>query len=167
MKNTKNNRNYVTVNENTIKETAIQSLFCDKEGNFYSRDTKGWYTCTQYFNKGTGDWKCNGYWKVRFNNKLYMAHVLIAKTFIPGWKPGICVDHIDNNSANNNVENLQYLTRAQNSKKFWTDVLTKDATRLQKYKETYSAGIKEAHKNGAYKKHLDELHENMKNRGEL
>lgn len=60
-----------------------------------------------------------GYVRVKLNygdrSKKFMIHRLVAMAFInnPDNKP--CVDHIDRNRSNNNVENLQWVTSKENA----------------------------------------------------
>lgn len=52
----------------------------------------------------------------RYNRKAF-THVLVAEHFI-GEKPdGLVIDHINNDSRDNRVENLQYITQRHNSSK--------------------------------------------------
>ena len=46
--------------------------------------------------------------------KRYMSHRIIAETWIPNPDNLPEVDHIDNNRANNNVDNLRWITRREN-----------------------------------------------------
>ena len=65
----------------------------------------------------------DGYYKVDLRDngrrKTEYVHRLVAKAFIPmpDWEADWVVDHIDGDKLNNNVNNLQWLTRAENSRK--------------------------------------------------
>jgi hypothetical protein len=62
-----------------------------------------------------------GYLRVALclNRKLknYHVHRLVAEAFIPNPNGYTDVDHIDGNKLNNNVENLQWLSRGDNIRK--------------------------------------------------
>lgn len=49
--------------------------------------------------------------------KYVHVHRLVAEAFIPNPNGYDTVDHIDGNKLNNNVENLQWLSRADNARK--------------------------------------------------
>ena len=51
--------------------------------------------------------------------KTYTLHKLIALLFLGETPDGFEVDHIDNDKLNNHVNNLQFLTVAENRKKMW------------------------------------------------
>lgn len=59
-----------------------------------------------------------GYLVVQLSKKPYktsVVHRLVAKAFIPPVKGKTCVNHIDGNKTNNRVENLEWVTRAENT----------------------------------------------------
>ena len=63
------------------------------------------------------------------NNKGYMTvslgkhmpgqlvHILVAEAFVPGYEPGLDVDHKNGEKWDNRVENLQWMTRSDNIKR--------------------------------------------------
>lgn len=61
-----------------------------------------------------------GYWRVSLsiNNrkKYFLVHRLVATAFIDNPDNYPFVDHIDKNTLNSNVSNLQWVTAAQNNK---------------------------------------------------
>lgn len=58
-------------------------------------------------------------------------HKLVASAFIPNLDNKLCVDHIDTNSLNNNVENLRWVTIKENNNNPITIAKQKD--RLKSY----------------------------------
>ena len=46
--------------------------------------------------------------------KFLLAHRVVAMAFVPGYAPGLDVNHKDFNKVNNCVENLEWVTRTQN-----------------------------------------------------
>lgn len=48
--------------------------------------------------------------------KTYCLHKLIALCFIPNDENKACVDHIDRNKHNNNIDNLRWTTYSENLK---------------------------------------------------
>ena len=82
-------------------------------GNIRSRATGKWKLRKPSFIKKTGDY---GHLTVTFakGGKHYSVHRLVATAFIPnpGNKPE--VNHIDNDTTNNRVDNLEWVTHAEN-----------------------------------------------------
>lgn len=56
----------------------------------------------------------SGYIKHSMNGGQYRAHRLVAEAFIPNPSNLPMVDHIDNNSANNHIDNLRWVTNQEN-----------------------------------------------------
>jgi hypothetical protein len=46
-----------------------------------------------------------------------LVHVLVAEAFVPGYEPGLDVDHKNGKKWDNRVENLQWATRSENIKR--------------------------------------------------
>ena len=57
------------------------------------------------------------YLKVSFKGKWYSAHRIIWEMHYGTVTPGMKIDHADNDTSNNRIENLQELTNADNTKK--------------------------------------------------
>ena len=49
-----------------------------------------------------------------FTNKSFLLHRLIALAFIPKIKGKNIINHIDNNTLNNNINNLEWVTSSEN-----------------------------------------------------
>lgn len=45
------------------------------------------------------------------------VHRLVAKAFVDGWFQDATVDHVDGNRLNNHASNLQWVTRAENTRR--------------------------------------------------
>ena len=69
--------------------------------------------------------------------KTYKVHRLVAKTFIPNPNSKPQVDHIDTNSSNNKVFNLQWVTGKENSNNPLTIKHTRKASREKWKNEDY------------------------------
>ena len=59
-----------------------------------------------------------GYKRVRLSRegktKRFTVHSLVAQEFIGDYPEGLVINHIDENKANNRVENLEYVTQKEN-----------------------------------------------------
>ena len=56
-----------------------------------------------------------GYKTVSLHGKRYLAHRLVAITFIGNPENKPCVDHIDEDKTNNDVSNLRWVTHSENT----------------------------------------------------
>lgn len=57
--------------------------------------------------------------QINGRRKKFSLHYLVARAFVPGYAPGLCVNHIDGNKVNNNAANLEWVTLAQNTRHAW------------------------------------------------
>lgn len=56
----------------------------------------------------------NGYFSVRINGKNLLVHRLVAKAFVENPERKPVVDHLNGNRKDNRVENLRWVTTAEN-----------------------------------------------------
>ena len=63
---------------------------------------------------GNGYLKAHAY--VKGKHKSYYVHRMVAEAFIENPKNKPCVNHIDCNTHNNNVSNLEWVTHKENSR---------------------------------------------------
>ncbi|CAE7898794.1 unnamed protein product, partial [Symbiodinium microadriaticum] len=68
-----------------------------------------------------GSLHCSGYRKVVIGNQLYNVHRLVAAAFLGPPPTPSCwqVNHLDGDSENNSLTNLQYVTPAENQRHSW------------------------------------------------
>lgn len=58
----------------------------------------------------------NGYFRVMLDGKLCYVHRLVAETFIPNPQNLETVNHINHIKTDNRVENLEWMSRAENAR---------------------------------------------------
>lgn len=58
--------------------------------------------------------KRDGYIKVRFENRLYLAHRIIWESVMGIIPEGMQIDHINHNRSDNRMENLRLVTHIEN-----------------------------------------------------
>lgn len=90
-------------------ETANKKYFVTDKGKVFAIHTNGF----------TNNKKCTvhirGYVYVRTANKNFQLHRLVATAFLPNPHKKPCVNHKDGNKANNNLNNLEWVTFKENS----------------------------------------------------
>jgi hypothetical protein len=57
----------------------------------------------------------HGYLRVNLQRRLHSIHVLVAATFLGPRAEGYQVNHKDGDKFNNSIENLEYVTAAENN----------------------------------------------------
>lgn len=82
-------------------------------------------------NKLMSNFIVGDYYKVSLYSRQYFVHKLVASAFIPNLDNKPCVDHIDTNSLNNNVENLRWVTIKENNNN--PIIIAKQKDRLKSY----------------------------------
>ena len=68
------------------------------------------------YNRQLRGWKQNGYTAVNINGKQIYVHRLVAQKYIPNPHNKKCVNHINGIKTDNRVENLEWVTIAENNK---------------------------------------------------
>lgn len=107
----KNPRQKTKVNTDFKEIPKFPDYLINKNGDVYSKKRK----------IILGQSGSKGYRHVNIRNKSFIGkkyvHVLVASTFIdtPENVENLIINHKDSNRSNNNVENLEYVTRSQNS----------------------------------------------------
>jgi len=103
-----------------LTQQYLNEIFEYRDGNLYWKKDYG-----RKCKSGTlaGTINLRGYIQIGYKRKNYMAHKLIFLMH-HGYLPEI-VDHIDNNRANNKIENLREATLVQNR---WNSLKRSDNT---------------------------------------
>ena len=57
--------------------------------------------------------------------KTIRVHRIVAQAFLGDWNPGLVVDHIDLDKANNNVSNLRMVTHGENARLYHEEQMIK------------------------------------------
>jgi hypothetical protein len=91
----------------------LHELFEYRDGDLYWKKLSSSLSRTKV-GKKAGMVGTRGYWRIKVDNKTYMAHRLIYAMHNDGECPNF-IDHIDNNTSNNRIENLRTATNKQNA----------------------------------------------------
>jgi len=91
-----------------ITQEIVKEFFYYKEGSLYTAKSRQGV----WKDLKAGSLRHNGYYYVRFQNKMYLEHRLIF-LYHHGYLPKV-IDHTDGSKTNNKIENLREATQAQN-----------------------------------------------------
>lgn len=98
-------------------ETVRKKLYCCDD---YEVDSDGYIVSKRFGTPLKHSINPKGYQiiNVQINKKPkgVAVHIAIARAFVPGYKPGLEVNHKDGNKQNNRPENLEWVTRKENAR---------------------------------------------------
>jgi hypothetical protein len=83
-----------------------------------------------------------GYKEVKINGKHFKIHRLIGEYFIDNPNNLLCIDHIDNDKTNNNINNLRWCSYSDNCKNKTKKInCSTNYTGISKYRTGYEAYV--------------------------
>ena len=138
--------------ENEIAyKTKFDGYYVTKSGKVISVKVKGGQGSIDYNNPREHCYKTDkdGYLEVCISfiedgvhkRKYYRVHRLVYKTIINDIPDELTIDHIDNNPLNNNIENLQLMSRAGNTQKALKNKKSSKRFKYKLYKNNLFLGI--------------------------
>lgn len=148
---------YEVSNCGRVKSLKRKFVSHSKNGKEYEKETKEKILKTYL----SGDKKQYEY--IKLMKKPFSIHRLVAEAFIPNDDNKHCVDHIDTDTLNNNVENLKWVTPKENSNNPLTRKHSKNNPLISKKVYQYSLNDKlimiwesmhEAERNGYGRKEI-------------
>lgn len=111
--------------EEIWKESKIEGVYVSNLGNIRKSDN---------FKKRYYEFDFNGYKAVQIFNHTYYVHRLVAQVFIENKDNKPCVNHIDGNKSNNNINNLEWVTYSENNRHAYRTGLKKPITKSKKHR---------------------------------
>lgn len=99
----------MTKNEEAVNN-IIDDLFYVKNNKLMNRTSRSNRIKKNVF---SGTIRKDGYIIISLNNKRFLGHRIIWRLHYGKWPNG-CLDHIDGNPRNNNINNLREVSRRQN-----------------------------------------------------
>lgn len=100
------------IKTNSIQLTTeeIRTIWDYKDGELWWKERKQ----GRQMDRPAGSFDANGYRQIQLNGRFYRLHRLVWRWHHRTLIDGYIIDHIDNNPANNRIENLQQISQAGN-----------------------------------------------------
>jgi len=107
-----NGGNTATINSMTPTADSLHDLFDYADGKLYWKVSRN--PLKDFVGKVAGSFDGHGYAYVSINRKKQAVHRVIWQMFNGPIPPGYQIDHINNISTDNRIENLRLATNSQN-----------------------------------------------------
>jgi hypothetical protein len=91
----------------------IRTAWDYKDGEFFWKKSGA----GRKLNQPAGSFCSNGYRRIALKGRCYLAHRLTWLWHGRELIDGLVIDHIDNNPANNHIENLQQISQGENNRR--------------------------------------------------
>ena len=88
---------------------TLDGILVRSDGWIFLPSTRGH---TAHWTKGSKN--KDNYYRIKYKQHILYVHRLVAETFIPNPDNKPCIDHIDRDPTNNNVQNLRWATLQEN-----------------------------------------------------
>lgn len=110
--------NYVLSHPEIFKPSPYENYFVTKDGSvYYIRRKKVYKLTLSDRSKNRSGYRLLGI-QINGKQKTITHHSLVARTYL-GERHGRDINHKDENKLNNSVENLEYVTKAENMQKYF------------------------------------------------
>lgn len=103
-----------------INETSFMQVI-EKDSSTYYYKVLKFDNIHSYNNVGYKVYTCSPY-------RTMTIHRMLALAFVPGYKKGLIVDHINGVKTDLRIENLRWVTQSENVKAAWNNGLIKPIT---------------------------------------
>ena len=142
--------------KNAKESLRYKGLYLTPEGDAYRESGVKLKKYVNTFKSNSSTKSISEYNMIHYEKNIIRVHKEIALCFVPGYKEGLVVQHIDGNTLNDRADNLKWAKRNDITYNSWTN----DEERKE---QMHNRMIKQ-HADGKMKKHLNKLHDGMNER---